>query len=209
MATPAEAWLTRRATRLASLLAAVAALVVATLVPGAFGQGISQIGVVNDPNAVVDCRLPGATRKLGSGAMYLMPGRVITTAVKECEVRGGEYVLFDRADPATALKIWRNAAEQGDAVAQFRVGQIYEMGLGAAPDYATAAGWYKKAADQGNGPAAINLAVLYEKGLGVKQDPLAALNLYRKAQGLPNDLVSGKQVSTLQESLKTSPGPGQ
>ena len=183
-------------------LAAVATLGMAVFGTIALGQNIGAIGAVDDPNAIVDCRLPGVTRKLGTGTVYLMPGKVTKTIVKECEIRGGEYVLFDRADPATAMKIWRSGAEQGDAVAQFRLGQIYEMGIGAAPDYAAAAVWYKKSADQGNGSAAINLAVLYEKGLGVKQDSLAALNLYRKAQGLPSDLVSAKQVGALQETLK-------
>ena len=69
---------------------------------------------------IVDCLLPGAVRKLGAGVTYLTPRKVVKVAVKECEVRGGEYVLFDRADPATALRIWQSAAEQGDAVAQYR-----------------------------------------------------------------------------------------
>jgi len=192
----------RRRSHVVSAVIAAVALGGSAFCVSSFGQGVGDIGAVNDPNAIVDCRLPRVMRNLGSGAMYTLPGRVIKIAVKECEVRGGEYVLFDRADPATALKIWQSAAEQGDAVAQFRVGQIYEMGISATPDYAAAALWYRKAADQGNRPAQINLAVLYEKGLGVKQDPVAALNLYRKAQGLSSDLVSDKQVSALQENLK-------
>ncbi len=136
---------------------------------------------------IVDCLLPGVVRKLGANVTYLTPRKVAKVTVKECEVRGGEYVLFDRSDPATALKIWRPAAEQGDAVSQFRVGQIYEMGLNGTPDYQSAALWYRKAADQGNRTAAFNLAVLYEKGLGVTRDNAAALALYRKAQGLTDD----------------------
>jgi hypothetical protein len=146
---------------------------------------------------VVDCLLPGAVRKLGANVTYLTPRKVGKVTVKECEVRGGEYVLFDRADPATALKIWKPAAEQGDAVAQFRLGQIYEMGLGGTPDYQSAATWYRKSADQGNRTAAFNLAVLYEKGQGVARDQAAALNLYGRAQGLTDDIGADADVRAL------------
>ena len=166
------------------------------------GQGAGNAALSLDGNMIVDCLLPGVVRKLGANVTYLTPRKVAKATVKECEVRGGEYVLFDRSDPATALKIWRPAAEQGDAVSQFRVGQIYEMGLGGSPDYQAAALWYKKAADQGNRSAAFNLAVLYEKGLGVNRDNAAALALYRKAQGLTDDIAGDQDVRVLRESLK-------
>ena len=75
-------------------------------------------------------------------------------------------------------------AEQGDKVAQTNVGEIYEKGIGTAPDYANAAKWYQKAADQGYPRAETNLGFLYEQGLGVGKDPVAALKLYRKAAGI-------------------------
>jgi len=183
---------------LVRLLAAVACTLAA--IAPAFGQNpVAAAGP--DADTIVECRLPGAVRKLGTGVTYLTPGRVVKETARVCEVRGGEYVMYDRADPATALKIWKASAEQGDANAQFRVGQIYEMGIGTAPDYAAAASWYKKAADQGNRAAAFNLAVLHEKGQGVPRDQTAALNLYRKAQGLTGELVSDNQVRALRESL--------
>lgn len=100
----------------------------------------------------------------------------------ECETRGGLYVLFDAADPATALKIWLDSARQGDANAQNRVGQIYELGIGTMPNYEEAAKWYGVAADNGSRSAAINLVALYDQGLGVPKDRRAAEELYRKAQ---------------------------
>lgn len=165
-------------------------------------QGVGDVAAALDRNMIVECLLPGAVRKLGSSMTYLTPRKVAKLAVQECEVRGGEYVLFDRGDPAQALKIWRPSAEQGDAVAQYRVGQIYEMGIGGTPDYAAAASWYKKAADQGNRAAALNLAVLYEKGLGVNQNVAAALTLYRKTQGLSEELGANDEVRKLRDSLK-------
>jgi TPR repeat protein len=49
---------------------------------------------------------------------------------------------------ATALRLFRPLAEQGDDYAQFNVGQLYVSGKGAPQDYATAASWYRKAADR-------------------------------------------------------------
>ena len=101
-------------------------------------QAVSQATSV-ERGMVVDCLLPGALRKLGSAFTYLTPRTVARLTVEVCAIRGGEYVLFDRADPKTALKIWHDSATKGDSVAQFRVGQIYEMGLGTSPDYEAAA----------------------------------------------------------------------
>jgi uncharacterized protein len=180
---------------------AAAAILALALAAPAAAQGGGAMPTL-DGNMVVDCLLPGAVRKLGANVTYLTPRKVGKVTVKECEVRGGEYVLFDRADPATALKIWKPAAEQGDAVAQFRLGQIYEMGLGGTPDYQSAATWYRKSADQGNRTAAFNLAVLYEKGQGVARDQAAALNLYRRAQGLTDDIGADADVRALRAALQ-------
>ncbi|MEC4750109.1 caspase family protein [Methylomicrobium sp. Wu6] len=135
---------------------------------------------------VVDCLLPGQVRKLGARAMYLTARRPIQTTAGDCEMRGGEYVAYDRANAASSLKIWLPQAQQGDPEAQVKVGEIYEKGLGGMADPKLAAEWYLKAAEKGNSQAQINLGYLYEKGLGVKQDKATALNWYRKASGLAN-----------------------
>src|SRR5690349_10290718 len=131
----------------------------------------------------VDCLLPGQVRQLGTSMTYLTPRRPVRTSVVDCEVRGGEYVAYDRADYATALKVWQGAAEQGDKEAQTNLGEIYERGIGGTPDYEKAAAWYRKAADQGYARAQIDLGFLYEQGRGVPRDPAMALQLYRKAAG--------------------------
>jgi hypothetical protein len=135
---------------------------------------------------VVDCLLPGQVRKLGTQMTYISSRRPIRTTAGECEIRGGEYVAYDRANFASALKVWLPQAQQGDAEAQVTLGEIYEKGLGGMADPALAAQWYLKAAEQGNSRAQVNLGYLYEKGLGVKKDIPTALNWYRKASGLAN-----------------------
>lgn len=135
---------------------------------------------------MVECLLPGQVRQLGNST-YLTPRRPVRTTASDCRIRGGEYVAYDRADYRSALRIWMDAAQAGDAEAQTNVGEIYERGLGGEPNYEAAAVWYQKAADQGNPRALFNLGTLYEQGLGVPKDRLHALNLYRRAWGLPED----------------------
>ena len=147
-----------------------------------------------DELLVVDCLLPGQVRRLGSQMTYITARQPIKTTGRDCEIRGGEHTEYDRASYATSLKVWLEPAKAGDAQAQTYVGEIYEKGMGLAPDYQAAATWYRKAADQGWAPAQINLGQLYELGRGVPRDPAQALAWYRRASGL-GDLDTGFQPS--------------
>lgn len=153
--------------------------------PGATGYVIAQL----EDLTVVDCLLPGRLRKMGSTITWVGRPRPVKKTISDCEILGGQYVLFDRADFDTALAVWKFAAEQGDPTAQTYVGEIFERGLGRAPDYATAAQWYRKAAVQGSPRAQLRLGALYEKGLGVQRDPVEALDWFRQAAGLQKDKI--------------------
>jgi len=142
---------------------------------------------IND-YVLVDCLLPGQIRSLGTSMTYLTPRRAVKTTRDDCAIRGGEYVLFDRSDYATALQSLLPKAKAGDPTAQTYVAEIYEKGLGLpGPDYAKAASWYGKAAEQGYSPAQTSLGSLYERGLGVPRDKAKALDWYRRATGLTAD----------------------
>src|SRR6188768_1540768 len=143
---------------------------------------------------IVDCLLPGQIRSLGRQATFMSARRPIRTTQSDCEIRGGEYVSYDRANYQTALKVWLDQAMAGSPEAQNNVGEIYSKGLGTAPDYGMAAQWFKKAADQGYNRAKINLGFLYEQGLGVPQDTAMALNLYREGSGLQDELLYASEV---------------
>lgn len=138
---------------------------------------------------VVDCLLPGQVRQLGSGVTYVSARRPQRTTAQMCEARGGEYVLADRANTGSALKVWLPRAEAGDSAAQAYVGEIYEKGISLPPDYALAARWYLRAAEQGDRRAQINLGYLYETGQGVARNPAEALKWYRRATGLNESAV--------------------
>ena len=168
-----------RACEILSVLALPALACVASL-----ASAIAPEASTIDKLMTVDCLLPGQVRQLGTQMTYIAPRRAMKTSAANCEVRGGEYVAYDRANYATALRVWLPAAQGGDKAAQTYVGEIYEQGLGTAPDYAAAAQWYRKAAEQGYTRAQVNLGFLYERGLGVPKDPRQALEWYRRAAGL-------------------------
>ena len=73
------------------------------------------------------------------------------------------------------------AAKKGLAPAQFRLGALYEKGVGVRKDLATARDLYRSAAEKGHGKAMHNLAVLYAEGVNGKADYHAAAQWFRKA----------------------------
>jgi len=84
-------------------------------------------------------------------------------------------VAYISGDFATALKEWKPLAEQGDAAAQYNLGQMYRFGKGVIQDYAEAVKWYRKAAEQGYALAQNNLGYMYANGEGVTQDYATAV----------------------------------
>lgn len=166
---------------------------------------VSQVSV--DKSLVVDCLLPGTVRRLGRLSVISMPRQSLKATTGDCEIRGGEYVAFDRANYATALRVLLPEAQKGRPEAQTYVGEIYEKGLGVAHNYTLAAQWYRKAAEQGYSRAQVNLGLLYERGLGVPKEPVTALNWYRKASRLTDDELAFASTlkaerQALQEEVK-------
>jgi len=86
-----------------------------------------------------------------------------------------------RRDYATALRLWRPLADQGDAIAQFNLGLTYDKGWGVPQNDAEAAKWYRLAADQGDADAQINLGGMYHNGRGVPQNDAEAVKWFRLA----------------------------
>ena len=96
---------------------------------------------------------------------------------------------YKAGDFATAVRISRALAEEGDAKAQYALGLFYQQGKGVQQDYAEAARWYRKAAEQGDSKAQRNLGFLCEKGLGVAPDYGEAASWYRKAADRGDDVA--------------------
>jgi len=72
-------------------------------------------------------------------------------------------------------------AEQGNAIAQFNLGEFYAKGLGVEKDPKEALKLFQKSAESGFVRAQSRLGMVYHFGLGVEKDPKEALNWYRKA----------------------------
>ena len=97
----------------------------------------------------------------------------------------------------------KQAAEGGDAFAQFNLGLMYANGQGVPQDYKTAFKWYNRAAEQGDSPAQASLGAMYYKGQGNLQDYTRAhmwLNISasqgEKLAGKLRDIVEKKMSPT-------------
>lgn len=84
-------------------------------------------------------------------------------------------------DYEEAVKPFRLAAEQGDAVDQVLLGLMYDTGTGVHRDRDEAVKWYRLAAEQGNAAAQYQLGAVHEHGKGVPQDYVEAARWYRLA----------------------------
>ncbi len=75
----------------------------------------------------------------------------------------------------------RQAAMNGDAIAQYEVGLRYAAGRGVAQDMAAAFQWHARAAARGLAPAQFRLAAMYERGQGTTADSEKARSWYLSA----------------------------
>ena len=100
----------------------------------------------------------------------------------------------------------RSLATEGDATAQFDLGDRYFTGEGVSQDNTEAIRWFRLAADQGHARAQASVGFMYATGEGVPQDDGEAArwyrlaadrgyaaaryslgNMYRNARGVPQD----------------------
>lgn len=72
---------------------------------------------------------------------------------------------WEQENWSEAVRLWRKAADAGDADAQFNLGQAYKLGRGVDFSLDLAREWYLKAARSGHHPAADNYGLtLYQEG---------------------------------------------
>jgi uncharacterized protein len=81
-------------------------------------------------------------------------------------------------DYSTVNWLLRPLADQGDAIAQYDLGFLYDTGRGVTQDYGEAMRWYRLAAKQGNALAQFNLGFMYANGHGVSQGYVEAAKWY-------------------------------
>ena len=95
-----------------------------------------------------------------------------------------------RGDYPTAHRLYKPLAEQGDTLAQIRIGVMYSSGVGVPKDNREAAKWYRKAveqyrkgADKGDAASQHGLGNMYWFGRGVPLDNVEAVKWWRRAAG--------------------------
>ena len=107
----------------------------------------------------------------------------------------------NKRDYATALREWTPFAEQGDAIAQFIVGDMYRRGRGVPQNLKTAVKWYTFAAEQGFVYAQTYLGYMYRWGLGVPKDYKTAVKWWTRAAEQGNAYAQ-RNLEALQKKLK-------
>lgn len=92
-----------------------------------------------------------------------------------------------------AAKLYRLAADSGDADARYALGSMYTYGEGVVADYQKAEKWYRLAAEKGHRDAQYTLGLIYGSGqYGLARDLRKAVQWYRSAaaQGHINALLN-------------------
>jgi len=150
--------------------------------------------------------------------------RVVALVATTLLLAGPLYA--DQQLPAGTSEL-RSAAEKGDPIAQYCLGNRYYAGWHKDPARAAEAEkWYRLAAAQGNAQAEERLGQLYYAGHGESQDFAAAAAWFRKAaehgnrvaqrrlaqmyrvgQGVPVDRVEAKKWSDLAAAQSAAPTP--
>jgi len=112
----------------------------------------------------------------------------LDTLVEICGDEASALASFQSDDgPAFALDNLgsaddhREAAEAGDAAAQFRLGKCYEEGLGVEQDFPKALEWFKTSADLSYAASQHMLGTCYAYGMQVPQDYQLAFQWFQKA----------------------------
>ena len=95
------------------------------------------------------------------------------------------------------------AAEQGDLVAQCRLGYMYLYGNGVDQDYNESLVWFQRAADQGLSEAQLKLGALHAIGKGVYEDSVEAYKWFQLAG------ISGEDVTESKTVLEKKMSPSQ
>ena len=108
----------------------------------------------------------------------------------------------ERDEMKVVIELWRGAASEGYADAQFSLGMIFVTGRGGVKNEVEAAKWLRKAAEQGLADAQYNLGVAFTTGQGVAKNEVEAVKWYRKAaeQGFAKAHGALRQLGTSQEA---------
>jgi uncharacterized protein len=109
-----------------------------------------------------------------------------------------------------SLHWFKQAAQQGDADAQFNLGRIYGKATGAVygkqravpRDDVTAAFWYRKAAEQNYGPAQLNLGQMYAEGSPSFPRDLGQAYFWTQLSAVDGDQAASAQLASYLSEMR-------
>jgi TPR repeat protein len=136
--------------------------------------------------AITPQKGPIADARLSTGQFLFLTGlnrAAVAPKPDAAEIFQTAKAAKDRGQDAEAARLYRLAADKGNALAQAALGWFYESGLGGlAKDDVQAARLYRLAVGEGDAWVPARLAWFYEKGqAGLAQDDIEAARLYRLA----------------------------
>lgn len=143
--------------------------------------------------------MPWASRAVlvCSVAMACMWTSVPTAAQTNQANADSAIAAYGEGDFARARDIWLIEAQEGNELAQFNLGHLYQEGKGVAVDYEEALHWYSRSVEAGCRIAACNLASLYSNGLGAPADHGRAIRLLAMCGG------DGRKCADQQTAMRT------
>ena len=148
---------------------------------GAAGRPSRPLDRGGAPRSSVMRKLRNKIAELGGDVFILVGG-------DRLEVQAEAYRC---ADEATTVRETRQAAEAGDADAQYNLGGRYVNGEGTPQDFGEAYRWYQLAAEQGHAMAQAVLGGMYFLGRGILKDDLEAVRWFRRAAEQGNEVAQG------------------
>jgi tetratricopeptide (TPR) repeat protein len=110
-----------------------------------------------------------------------------------------------RGNTAEALRLFREAADRGDARALVSLGLMTAAGDGLAADPVAAAELYRRASDRGSVDGTINYAVALLEGRGVERDVEQGLALMRRAAGTGSPIAMHNLATLTERGIAGDP----
>lgn len=166
-------------------------LYLADMYPAVMGGSAQDNDIIQQGNRMIIDSLQRRMFKLRCDLAYIAPPRIAPAAprtiapVTASQLEAANASLR-KGDCESALQAYGLFATQGNATAQYFLGEMNENGWGIPQNFEIAVAWYRKAADQGQPDAEEALGFMFGDGRGVEKDNVISVAWLEKAaaQGL-------------------------
>lgn len=167
--------------------------IAALLIGGAwyFTRGAGEQSAERPENLTRISPAPAAARGTQQASAVIAAPLAANVSLEEAAQSGDLTAQYELALQRLAaghtqdgVALLRRAADQGFAMAQYRLAKLYERGEGVPTDLTLARQWTERAAAAGNRRAMHDLGVYFARGEGAPRDEAAAFRWFRQAAEL-------------------------